>query len=148
MTVFGITLSAAVVWLIAAAILAIIEAFTLGLTTIWFAGGAVVASIAALLGFSIIVQIIVFLIVSIILIVATRPLVKKRLNNKTEKTNVDAIIGQEGIVLEEVSPYCNGQVRVDGKVWTATCTEGEIKKDAVVIIKGIRGVTLMVEEKK
>ncbi|NLD19755.1 MAG: NfeD family protein [Clostridiales bacterium] len=148
MTVFGITLSAAVLWLTAAAVLAIIEAFTLGLTTIWFAGGAVGASIASLLGASVIVQVIVFLAISIILIVVTRPIVKKRLNNKTEKTNIDAIIGQEAIVEEDIFPHSNGQVRADGKVWTAASSKNEIKKGVVVIIKDVRGVTLIVEEKE
>jgi len=148
MTVFGITLSAATIWFIAAGILAIIEACTLGLICIWFAGGAAVAAIAAMLGASTLVQVIVFLLASIILIVLTRPLAKKHLNANVEKTNVDAIIGQEGVVEEEISPYQNGQVRADGKVWSATCGEGEIKKGAIVVIKSIKGVTLMVEEKK
>lgn len=148
MVVFGITLNAAVVWLIAAGILAIIEAFTLGLTSIWFAGGAVGAAIAAILGASLLVQVLVFLVISILLIAVTRPLVRKRLNNRTEKTNVEAIIGQEGIVEKTVSQHSAGQVRADGKVWTALCPEGEIKKGRIVIIKSIKGVTLTVEEKR
>ncbi|MDO4545073.1 MAG: NfeD family protein [Bacillota bacterium] len=147
MTIFGITLSAAIVWLIAAAILAIIEAFTLGLTSIWFAGGAVAASITAILGGSIVIQVAVFLVVSIALVAITLPL-RKKFNKKTEDTNIDAIIGQEGIVEKAVSHYQSGQVRADGKVWSATCTQGEIKKGAVVIIKAVKGVTLTVEEKR
>ena len=102
MTIFGITVSAAVLWLLAAGILAIIEAFTLGLTSIWFAGGAVGASIMAMLGFSLPVQIAVFLLLSIILIAVTRPLAKKRLNARVEMTNIDAVMGQEGIVEEDI----------------------------------------------
>lgn len=148
MTIFGITLGAATIWLVVAGLLAIIEGLTMGLITIWFAGGAVGAAIAAMLGASTLVQVIVFLVVSIALIAATRPLARKRLNAKTEKTNVDAIIGTEGIVEEKISQYKTGQVRADGKVWTATCEAGEIKKGAVVVIKSIKGVTLMVEEKE
>ena len=147
MTVFGITLTAATVWLIVAGLLAIVEGLTMGLITIWFAGGAVGAAVAAMLGASTLVQVIVFLVVSIALIAATRPLAKKRLNAKTERTNVDAIIGTEGIVEADISQYQTGQVRADGKVWTATCEAGEIKKGAVVVIKSIKGVTIMVEEK-
>ena len=147
MTILGVTLSAAVIWLIVAAILAVIEALTLGLTCIWFAGGAVGASVAAMLGASPLVQVIVFLAISVILIVVTRPIVKRRLNSRTEKTNVDAVIGQEGVVEEDIAPYRNGQVRAGGKVWTAASTGGEIKRGAIVIIKDIRGVTLTVEEK-
>ena len=116
MTIFGITLSAAVVWLVIAGLLAIIEAFTLGLTTIWFAGGAVAASISAMFGAGTVVQVIVFLVVSIILLAVTRPVVKRKLNSRTQKTNADALIGQEGIVEEDIFPYTNGQVRADGKM--------------------------------
>lgn len=148
MTILGITFSAAVIWIIAAGLLAIIEAFTLGLTTIWFAGGAVCASAAAMFGAPVIVQIAVFLAISVLLLVITRPIVKRRLNDRTEKTNVEAIIGQEGIAEEDISQYVNGQVRADGKIWSATCETGEIKKGKVVIIKSIKGVTLTVEEKR
>lgn len=148
MTIFGITLSAAVVWLVIAGLLAIIEAFTLGLTTIWFAGGAVAASISAMFGAGTVVQVIVFLIVSIILLAVTRPVVKRKLNSRTQKTNADALIGQEGVVEEDILPHTSGQVRADGKMWTAACRDHAIKKGTVVIIKSIRGVTLNVEEKR
>ncbi|MGN0703263.1 MAG: NfeD family protein [Lentihominibacter sp.] len=148
MTIMGITLGAATVWLIAAAVLFVIEALTLGLTTVWFGGGAIGAAIAAMLGASVLVQVIVFLIVSIILLIFTRPLVKNRLNNRTEKTNVDAVIGQEGIAETDISEYAPGQVRADGKVWSAVCEKGMISRNSVVVIKSIKGVTLTVEEKK
>lgn len=146
MEIFGITVSAATLWFIAAGILALIEAISLGLVCIWFAGGAVGAAIAAMLGASFLVQFIVFLVISAVLVAATRPLAKKRLNAKTEKTNVDALIGQTGIVEETVTPHKTGQVKADGKIWTATCEAGEIKKGAIVVIKSIKGVTIMVEE--
>ncbi len=148
MTIFGITFSAAVLWLFAAGILAIIEAFTLGLTSIWFAAGAAGAAIAAMLGASLPIQIAVFLVISIILIAMTRPLAKKRLNAKVEKTNIDAVIGQEGMVEEDIPTYGSGQVRVDGKSWTAVSSGEEIKKGKLVIVKSVRGVTLTVEEKE
>lgn len=148
MTIFGITFSAAVLWLFAAGILAIIEAFTLGLTSIWFAGGAACAAIAAMLGASLPIQIAVFLVISIVLIAVTRPLAKKRLNAKVEKTNIDAVIGQEGMIEEDIPLYGSGQVRVDGKSWTAVSSGGEIKKGKLVIVKSVRGVTLTVEEKE
>lgn len=146
MTIFGMTVSLATVWFLAAGVLAVIEAITLGLTSIWFAGGAVGAAVAAMLGAPLIVQVIVFLVLSTILLAVTRPLVKKRLNAKTEKTNVDALIGQTGIVEEKITQYKPGHVRADGKIWTAACASGEIKKGAIVIIKSIKGVTIMVEE--
>lgn len=146
MTIFGITVSAAILWIIAAAIFAIIEALTLGLVCIWFAGGAVGAAIAAMLGASPIVQVVVFLGVSIVLLALTRPIARKRLNDKTEKTNVDALIGQTGIVEEKITQYKTGQVKADGKVWTAACETGEIDEGTVVVIKSIKGVTITVED--
>ena len=146
MTVLGITVSAATIWFIVAGILALIEALTLGLVCIWFAGGAVGAAIAAMFGASPLVQIIVFLAVSAVLVAVTRPIAKKRFNNKTEKTNVDALIGQTGVVEEKITPEISGQVKADGKVWRAACSSGELEKGTVVVIKSIKGVTLMVEE--
>lgn len=146
MTVFGITVSAATIWFVVAGVLALVEALTLGLICIWFAGGAVGAAIASMLGAPFIVQIIVFIVVSFVLVVITKPIAKKRFNSKTEKTNVDAMIGQTGIVEEKIIPEAAGQVKADGKVWRAVCENGEIEKGAVVVIKSIKGVTIMVEE--
>ncbi len=146
MTIFGVTISAATIWFIIAGILAFIEALTLGLVCIWFAGGAVGAAIAAMFGASPLVQIIAFLVVSAILVAVTRPIAKKRFNSKTEKTNVDALIGQTGVVEERITPENSGQVRADGKVWRAVCDAGELEKGTVVVIKSIKGVTIMVEE--
>ena len=147
MTIAGITIGASVLWLIAAAVLAVIEALTLGLTSIWFAGGAVAAAIAAMIGFSVPVQIGVFLAVSIILLIAMRPVVKKRFNNRVEKTNINAITGAEGIVERRVTCLEPGAVKVDGKVWSAVCGEGEeIEKGSTVIVKDVKGVTLTVEK--
>lgn len=146
MTVFGVTVSAATIWFIIAGALALVEALTLGLICIWFAGGAVGAAIAAMLGASFTVQIIVFLAVSFILIVLTKPIAKKRFNSKTEKTNVDALVGQTGMVEEGITPERAGQVRADGKVWRAVCESGKLEKGTVVVIKSIKGVTIMVEE--
>lgn len=148
MTFFGITVSASVLWLIAAGILAIVEAFTLGLTSIWFAAGAAGAAISAMLGASLPIQVAVFLLLSIVLIIATRPLARKRLNANVERTNIDAVVGSEGIVEDTISLHGSGQVKADGKIWTAVSTGKEIKKGAVVVIKGVRGVTLTVEEKE
>ena len=148
MTVLGITFSAAVLWLFVAGIMSILEAITLGLTCIWFAGGAVGASIAAMLGAPVVIQIIVFLIISIVLLAVTRPIAKKRFNAKVERTNVEAIPGKEGIVENEIPVYGSGQVRVGGKMWTAVSPGNKIAEGSIVIVKDVRGVTLTVEEKK
>ncbi|MCI8647283.1 MAG: NfeD family protein [Firmicutes bacterium] len=146
MTIFGITLSLAVIWLIVAAVCGIIEALTMGLTTIWFTGGAIMASIAAMAGLSLIVQIIVFLVVSIVLIYFTRPLAKKKLKVGSEKTNVDALVGREALVTETIEPFSTGQAKVDGLVWSAVSKENHstIKSGTTVTINGIEGVKLIV----
>ena len=146
MTILGITLSAAVIWLMIAGIMAVLEAITMGLTCIWFVGGAVCAAIAAAAGAPVVVQIIVFLAVSAILIACTRPLAKKKLNDKVQKTNVESVIGQTGIVEEDIPSYGKGQVRVDGKVWTAVSEGTQIDKGRLVTVKNVRGVTLTVEK--
>ena len=148
MTIMGITFGAATLWLIGAAVLFVIEALTLGLTTVWFAGGAVAAAIAAIAGAPVLVQVVVFIAVSVILLIFTRPVVKQRLNNRTEKTNIDAVIGMEGIAETDISEYHPGQVRTDGKTWTAVCPSGSIPKGSIVTVRAIKGVTLTVEEKE
>lgn len=146
MTIFGITLSASVLWLIAAAVLAIIEAVTLGLTTIWFAGGAVAASISAMVGAPLWVQGLLFLVVSVLLLYFTRPIVKRKLKVGKEKTNVDAMIGKTGLVIESIRPFSVGQVKVDGLVWSAAAKDScsTIEKGASVKIEHIEGVKLIV----
>lgn len=146
MTIFGMTVSVAVIWLMIAGIMAILEAITMGLTCIWFVGGAVCAAIAAAAGAPVVVQIIIFMAVSAILIACTRPLAKKKLNDRVQKTNIESVIGQTGIVEDAIPSYGKGQVRVDGKVWTAVSEGVRIEKGRLVTVKSVRGVTLTVEE--
>lgn len=104
------------------------------------------ASIAAMAGLSLIVQIIVFLVVSIVLIYFTRPLAKKKLKVGSEKTNVDALVGREALVTETIEPFSTGQAKVDGLVWSAVSKENHstIKSGTTVTINGIEGVKLIV----
>ena len=75
--------------------------------------------------------------------------VKRKFNNRVEKTNVKTIPGSEGVVEKHVTHLVPGAVKVDGKVWSAVCGEGdEIEKGATVVIKDVKGVTLTVEEKR
>ena len=109
----------------------------------------VAAAVAAMVGGPLPVQVIVFLAVSVIMLVIMRPIVRNKFNNRVERTNVEALPGSEGIVEERVTHLEPGAVRADGKVWSAVCADGEtIEKDTVVVIKSIKGVTLMVEEKR
>ena len=89
-------------WLIIFIVLIVIELLTMGLTTIWFAGGALVALLMSVLGFGMPVQVVVFIIVSVLLLVLTRPIAVKYFNQNRQKTNVESLIGQQALVLEDV----------------------------------------------
>lgn len=132
-------------WLIVGIIFAVSEALTVGLVTIWFTGGAVVALVAALLGAGIPVQVVLFFIVSIGLLVTTRKIFVNKLKTGTTKTNVDALVGEEAKVLTEIKPFEPGSVKLKGQEWTAvakddtlTIASGEVVK--VVAIEGVKAV--------
>lgn len=146
MTVFGINVSMIIVWLVVALVMLIIEALTVGLATIWFAAGALVALLAALLDFSIAVQIVLFLAVSICLLVFTRKIFVEKLKAGSEKTNVDALVGEKGVVVSPIHPYEVGQVKVGGQVWSAVGKNPEetFAVDQLVKINAIEGVKLVV----
>ena len=135
-------------WLVAFVILIGIEAATMALTTIWFAGGAVFAFFAAVLGFSIQTQLVVFLIVSFILLLFTRPLAMRFVNRETVKTNVDGLIGRRAKVITEIdNNEPSGATVVDGQEWTARSMDDAvtIPVGTHVVIKEVRGVKLIVE---
>ena len=136
-------------WLILMAALIVIEIISLGLTTIWFALGALVAYFAALAGANIIVQVVVFLIVSIIALVFTRPLAMKYFNGiKREKTNAEGLIGKRAKVIEQIdNDRETGRVIVNGQEWMArTEDEDIINIDEIVEILRISGVKLIVKK--
>lgn len=134
-------------WLIALVAFLIIEIITLGLTTIWFAAGALISFIAAWLGQPLGVQLVLFFIVSFILLIFTRPVVQKRLNGSRVRTNVNSMIGKEGKVTELIDNFNEtGRIIVDGMEWTArTAEEGKrIQAGRKVVIQEIRGVKAIV----
>lgn len=133
-------------WLIVLAILIFIEIITLGLTTIWFAGGALVSFVVSLFYHNLLVEIIIFLIVSLVLLYFTRPLVLKYFNPKRTKTNYEGVIGKEAVVLITIDNInAVGQVSVDGQEWSARSLDGSIiEKGNRVRVQGISGVKLMV----
>ena len=138
-------------WLVLFIIMLIIEIITMGLSTIWFAGGALVAFLAGLIGLGTIMQILVFLVVSILLLVMTRPIAVKYFNRDRQKTNAESLIGQQAVVLEDIDTLkAAGRVMVNGLEWAAKTNEpnGKIKKDSVVVVEGIQGVKLIVKEKE
>lgn len=137
-----------VFWLFVVVVMAIIEIITLGLTTIWFAGGALVAFIASLLGAGFVIQVALFIVVSVALMAVTRPLAVKYLNKDRVKTNAESLIGKFAVVKEEIDNLnARGQVSVDGQEWTARSFEEKIiPQGATVEIVKISGVKLLVKE--
>lgn len=141
----------AIYWLIGLAVLLVIEIITLGLTTIWFAAGALVAFIAALIGMNVFVQILLFLVVSILLLYFTRPVAVKYFNSKRVKTNYESLIGKEAKVLERIDNFnATGTALLDGQEWTARAFDDNeiIEEGTKVIVVKISGVKLIVEIQK
>ena len=138
-------------WLVLFVILLIIEILTMGLTTIWFAGGALVAFILAFVGFELPVQIIAFLLVSIGLLILTRPIALKFFNQERQKTNAESLIGQKAVVLEIIDTLHGvGRVEVNGMEWSAKTDDSDsvIENGTVVVIEGIQGVKLIVKKEE
>ena len=118
---------------------------TVGLTTIWFVFSGIVALVISFFTDNYLIQFGVFVILGVILLVTTRPLLQKLLKHKNEATNADRIIGMEGIVTEKITKNTPGEVKVDGKRWTAVADK-EIKENSVVEVLEINGVKLKVEK--
>jgi membrane protein implicated in regulation of membrane protease activity len=113
-------------WLGLMVILIGIEAATVNLTTIWLAGGSLVAFILALFNLPLWLQITAFFVVSIVMIIFTRPIAVKYLKVGTQRTNVDALIGTTGLVTMDISEHKAGQVKVKGQIWTAVSESAKI----------------------
>ena len=136
-------------WLVVFILLILIDLATMGLTTIWFAGGAVAGFVASMLGANVVIQAAAFFAVSILLLFFTRPFAVRYINSNKTKTNVDGLIGQEALVLEEINNIREtGCARLEGKEWTArSMNDTVIPKDTVVTVERIEGVKLIVKAK-
>ena len=137
------------IWLILIAVFLLLEAGTAGLTTIWFAGGALIAYVVSLFGLGTVWQVMAFVVCSLLLLIFTRPLALKYVNSRTAKTNVvDRIIGRSAVVTEEVNNVlATGKVMVDGMPWTARAqTDGEIiPVGTAVVVESLQGVKCIVK---
>lgn len=143
----GISLT--LVWFILIVIFVVAEIVTAGaLVSIWFCFGALAAMFAALAGMSFTIQMVIFIAVSVVLLIFTKPFAKKLLNGRIEATNAPALIGKYGIVTEEINNIeAVGAVKIDGKIWTARSSDEReiIKEGAEVKILDIQGVKLIVK---
>lgn len=137
-----------IIWLVILIIAVVVEVLTLGLTTIWFAGGALVAIIAAMVGAPIVVQVILFFVISLLMLFFTRPVAVKYFNRDRVRTNVESLIGRQAIVISDVDNLQGiGQVTVGSQQWSARSVEDRITIPAGAVVKvlAINGVKLIVK---
>lgn len=132
------------IWLSIAIILAIIEMATVNLVSIWYIISSIIAMLVSLFTDNIVIQVSVFVLGGTLLLILTKDAIKKILPEKT-KTNIDRIIGMEGIVIEKITKKTPGVVKVDGKHWTAI-SDTEIKENATVEILEINSTKLKVKK--
>ncbi|MFR7991574.1 MAG: NfeD family protein [Lachnospiraceae bacterium] len=138
-----------VFWLVVLVVLLVIEIATLGLTTIWFAGGSLIAFLVSLFGGPLWLQILLFLVVSLLLLYFTRPFAVKYINRDRVRTNVNDIVGRHAVVKERIDNLnAAGLVSINGMDWTAR-SENEsviIEEGAEVVVTAVRGVKVIVKE--
>lgn len=135
------------VWIAFAVVMAVCEAYTSQLVSIWFVVGAVGAAITTIFTSNILIQTGVFVVLTLIALIVTKPLVKRfKRSVKKVSTNSDRLIGKIGVVLSDISPLeAIGQVKVNGEVWTAKTVSENVRKDEKVKVLSIEGVKLIVE---
>lgn len=134
-------------WFGLAVLFTIIEVFTFGLATIWFALGALLMMLLSPLPIPFVWQILIFLVISSLLLIFTRPIAIKKLKVGREKTNTDSLIGAKALVVKEITEFEKGLVKINGVEWSAQSIDSKkIEKGATCIIKVIEGVTLVVEK--
>jgi len=140
----------AILWFILMIVFIFMEANTVSLASIWFALGALVSMIAAIFGAGFWVELVLFVAVSAVALAALRPVTKKYFNPKITKTNVDSVIGQQGLVTASVDNLQgSGTVKLGGIEWTARSTEGNpIPEGTLVTVDRIEGVKAFVTEVK
>ena len=134
-------------WLVLFVILSLIELATVNLVSIWFAVGALITTFASLATDNLMVHLAVFTISSILLLLLTKPFVKKIKRREVVPTNLDRVIGKVGVVTEKIEKDGIGEVKVLGKRWSAYSNK-EIEVNKKVKVLSINGVKLKVEEFK
>lgn len=134
-----------IVWIGIIIFLAFIEISTINLVSVWFIASAVLSLILSFFIDSFYIQFLVFGVVGIILMITTRPLIMKYLHPKKVKTNLDRVIGMTGIVTEEIKKNVIGEVKVDGKKWSAVADK-KIEVGSEVVVLEIDGVKLKVKK--
>ena len=136
-----------VIWFVVIILAAVIEMNTMDLSSIWFSAGALFAFIFALLNAGWLVQLLVFLFVSILLLILVRPVVRKYLKTNIISTNSDRLVGKVAVCTKEIRQGERGEVKIDGKFWLAVSSgEEDIDVDDKVEVLAIEGVKLIVDK--
>ena len=134
-------------WLVLFVILALFELVTVNLVSIWFSLGALITTFVSLVTDNLMIHLAVFTISSILLLLLTKPFVKKMKKREGVPTNLDMVIGKTGVVTEKIEKDGIGEVKVLGKKWSAY-SDKEIEENSKVKVLSINGVKLKVEEIK
>ena len=140
-----------IVWLVLLIVSLVVEVLTMGLTAIWFAGGASVSLLVSFLNGPIWLQIFLFVVTSLVLLYFTRPIAMKYFNKHRVKTNVDIIIGGKAIVTLQIDNIRGeGKATVGGQEWSARSVSDDviIPVGAIVVVEEINGVKLVVKPEK
>ena len=132
-------------WLIIIVLLTILEVITINLVSVWFIISGIVSLFLSFVIDSFYAEFAVFVCLGLILMLLTRPYLVKKLSKKKVSTNLDRVIGMEGIVTEEIAKFKIGEVKVDGKKWSAISSE-KIEVGKEVIVEDIDGVKLIVRK--
>lgn len=132
-------------WLIVIIICCILEAITVNLVSVWFIASGIVALIASFFTDSVEIQLGIFVILGILLLITTRKQLQKMVNQKKEKTNVDRILDMTGTVTKEIEKNKTGEVKIDGKYWTAISDE-TIPVNSIVKVLSINSTKLKVKK--
>lgn len=132
-------------WLVLVIVLSFVEIATVSLVSIWFVASGIIAMILSFFIEDTAIITTIFILLGIFLLVISRPIVNKLRSKDNEKTNLDRIIGETAIVTEDIKKNVVGEVKVDGKRWSAVSKEKCLKGDTVKVLK-IDGVKLIVEK--
>jgi len=135
-----------IIWLVLLIVFLIAEAATVVMISLWFAGGALAALVASLLGAPLWLQIALFLLISVGLLGCLRGVAKKHFTPRLTRTNVDAIIGSRGYVTADIDNIsATGTVKLDAMEWTARSSSGaSLARGTLVKVDRIEGVKVFV----
>ena len=135
------------IWLLVVILLTLVEVMTVNLTTIWFVASGIVAIFVSMITDNFIIQLGIFTVLGIVLLITTKPFLQKRLVTNKQATNLDRVVGMTGIVTIPISKNNSGEVKVDGKLWTAISKDNLKKGDFIKVIN-MEGVKLTVRKEE